>query len=302
LPIRGSVSGAGLVYRPAVLGYARVGFRDTRFGVQADRAILAATPLTSAILPADWEIAQEIDMPLDSLDETGREDIPYADLPQAAALSKSYTGWSREFADWVFRTRTLKLLSSPSLKQFSLPGETERDFRIRIQQATREQRDTEIERLRDKYSPKMAALQERIRKSEQAVDREAQQARQQKLQTAISFGATLLSSFLGRKAVNASSISRATTTIRGASRSLKESGDVERSKETAEAMASQLKDLEEEFRTETESLTARMDTQSQPLETHTIRPLKQNVQIKLVALAWMPYRVDANGVSEPAWE
>ncbi len=302
LPIRGRLDGSNLVYRPGVLGVARVGFRDTRAGIQADKELLAYTRLTDAVLPADWEAARLTDLTLEDMETSCREGIPTAALPPAATQAKSYTGWSREFADWVFRTQSIELLHAPSLKETSMPGETERDFRIRLQLKAREAKDLATEELRKKYAAKVAALEERIRKSEQAVEREQDQAKQQRMQTAISFGTTLLSAFLGKKKVNASSVGRATTAIRGASRSLKESGDVARSKETVEALGKQLKELEETFNSDTDSLAAQMDPQNLDLQTVVLRPLKTNVQVRLVSLAWLPFRTDANGIESAAWE
>ena len=50
---------------------------------------------------------------------------------------------------------------------------------MRLQESTREQRDRAIEALRQKYAPKQAALQERLRRAEQTVARESEQATQQ---------------------------------------------------------------------------------------------------------------------------
>ena len=72
--------------------------------------------------------------------------------------------------------KELELLKSPRLEQSSNPGESERDFRVRLQQHAREQRDAAVEKLRQKYAPKIAALEERRRRSEQAVERESEQA------------------------------------------------------------------------------------------------------------------------------
>ena len=67
-------------------------------------------------------------------------------------------------------------------------------------------------------------------------------------------------------------------------------------------MTAQLEALEEEFRKESDVLALRLDPQNQPVETRSIRALKRDIQVKLLTLAWLPYRVDANGVQTPAWE
>ena len=158
-----------------------------------------------------------------------------------------------------------------------------------------------MDQLRKKYEPKMKSIEEKIRKAEQAVDREKDEAKQSKVQTAISLGATVLSAFLGKKAVSASSLGRATTTVRSASRSVKQSGDITRSKETVEAYQAQLKELEETFEAEAEALTEKMDPANQELETLVIQPYKKDIQARDLIFAWMPYRKTANGADEPAW-
>ena len=105
-------------------------------------------------------------------------------------------------------------------KKISKPGETERDFRIRLDQESREERDVAIEKLRSTYAKKAATLEERVRKAEQAVQREKDQAKDAGFQTAVSLGSTILSALLGTKKISATSLSRAATTVKGVGRSV----------------------------------------------------------------------------------
>ena len=158
-----------------------------------------------------------------------------------------------------------------------------------MQQAAREQRDAAVEKLRQKYAPKVAALEEKKRRAEQAVEREAEQSKSQKFQTAISFGATVLSSFLGRKSVSLSTLGRATTAARSVGRSMKEAQDVGRAQETVEAVNEQLADLDAQFKNDTAALEQATDLQSETLGTLTLKPTKANIAIKHFSLAWAPY-------------
>jgi len=194
------------------------------------------------------------------------------------------------------------LFRSPATKVLSRPGESERDFRLRLQQDGREDRDRAVERLRQKYAPKMETLQERIRRAEQAVARESEQVTQQGIQTAISIGATLLGALMGRKAVSTSTVGRATTAMRGAGRVLKERQDIGRAQENLAALQQQLADLEGEFKAEAEAATASRDPLTEALEPVTVRPTKQNISVRLVALAWAPWWKIGDGEPTPAWE
>ncbi|MGH9880764.1 MAG: hypothetical protein ACRD6N_04955 [Pyrinomonadaceae bacterium] len=171
-----------------------------------------------------------------------------------------------------------------------------------MQQFARERRDEAVERLRQKYAPKIATLEERRRKAEQAMEREAEQAKSQKMQTAISFDATLLSSFMGRKSLGLSTIGRATTAARGVGRSMKEAEDVGRAQESLEAVTQKLAQLNDEFKAETAALEQSFDPQTEELETVSLKPTKANIAVKLLTLAWAPYWHDAQGQQTPAWE
>jgi hypothetical protein len=184
----------------------------------------------------------------------------------------------------------------------SKPDESERDFRIRLQESTRQERDRASEMLRQKYAPRQAALQERRRRAEQAVERESEQAKQQGIQTAISVGATILGAFLGRKSINVGTIGRATTAARGAGRVLKETEDVGRAKETVAAVDEAIAALDAEFKAEANALGARTDPLTEPLETLRLKPTRQGISVRLVALAWAPYWRDRAGGLTPAWE
>src|SRR6185436_11376934 len=95
---------------------------------------------------------------------------------------------------------------SPSLGLVSNTGESEGDFRVRLQQAARERRDAEVTRLRQKYAPKVASFQERLRRAQQSVQKEQQQSSDQKAQAAISIGASVLGALFGRKTLSASNV------------------------------------------------------------------------------------------------
>ena len=115
--------------------------------------------------------------------------------------------------------------------------------------------------------------------------RESEQATQQGIQTAISVGATILGAFLGRKSINVGTIGRATTAVRGAGRVLKETQDVDA-----------------QFKAEADALGARTDPLTEPLETIALKPTRQNITVRLVALAWAPGWRDAAGAVTPAWK
>lgn len=302
LPVRSTQpAGASLFYDPVLVGSAKVYFRDSKTGLekQQDVSLLAAFSSSASVL--DWDDAEEIDLGEDELEETPCGPATFAAPPKTALAKSNYTAWSRSFKDWIYRNRKIELLSSPSRKMFSKPGEDERDFRIRLQMAARELRDEQVEKLREKYQSKISRLQERIRTAEHAMEREKEQAQQQKLQTAISFGTTIFSALLGRKTVSRSSLGRASTTVSRAGRILKEKKDVERAEEKLQALNEQVAELESLMTQDIEELKASLDPLTEELEALTVSPKKSGISISLVTLAWAPYWQEDGGALTPAW-
>jgi hypothetical protein len=303
IPLRSTKPvGATLVYLPMLLGGAHVRFFDSKAGVDVTQDVTVLAPITDGAVPVDWDHATEVALALSDLEQVPAEGAQFANLPVAAGKAKSYEAWNKDFVGWLFRTQKVDLFNSPSTKEVSKPGESERDFRVRLQQSGREARDKQSDNLRQKYAPKIAALQDRIRRAGQMVERQQAESRSSQMQAAISVGASILGAFLGRKTVSATNIGRATTAIRGAGRAIKESKDVGQAEDNVMALQQQLADLEVQFKTETDALAASTDPPNEKLETVSLKPTKANIAVKLVALAWTPHWRDGKGVLTPAWQ
>ena len=298
IPVRSS--GGTVTYQPMLLGASEIHYSSSKT-VEVTQQFTLLAAFSDGPVSLDWSQATPLDLPLGDLESEPQPNAQFVQVPAAATKAKSYASWQKDLAGWIYRNQRLELLESPTLNVVSNPGESERDFRVRLQQLAREGRDDAVEKLRQKYAPKFAQLEERKRRAEQAVAREAEQAQGQKVQTAISFGATLLSSFLGRKRTSLATLGRATTAARGVSRAMKESQDVGRAQDNVAAVTQQTADLEAEFQSETKALESSFDPQTETLDKVSLKPTKANITVKLVTLAWAPYWNDG-GQTKPAWE
>ncbi len=300
VPVRGAVpAGAALIYHPRLLSAAQVRFVDAKNRIDAKQETLFLTEVTEGPVPVEWNNAEELSMTVTDL-ETTLADGAFASVPAAAAQAKNYEKWSRDFSNWIYGSRKLTVFRSVETGLTSRPGEEEREFRIRLQQVAREERDSVAEKLRQKYAPKLAALNERLRRAQAAREREASQATRAKFDTVISFGSTLLGAFLGRKALSASNIGKAATTMRSVGRSMDQAGDVSRADETVEAVQQQLNALEAEFQAESEGQGKKVEDRATEIEPIELSPTKSNIQVKLIALAWLPFFLSSNGTLDRA--
>jgi hypothetical protein len=286
LPFAGS---GATHYEPRVIGTASVHFQDTKHDIEADREIaLLAEIRAGAVSPVEWEDAERVDIDVDRLRTEPDKNASFGDLPSEAQKARDYASWEKDLADWLYREERVMSFLHPGLGVASSPDESERDFRIRLRDVGREERDKQIEELRGKYERKITTAAERIRKAEQKVDREQEQAESVKMSNYVNIGTTVLSALLGRKAISRSSIGRASTTVRGMSRTSQEKQDVERALEDLSARQEALDDLEKELEQEIEDLKERLDPEMGRLETFELKPRRTDVDVHFVALAWVP--------------
>jgi hypothetical protein len=277
--------GGAAHYSPVLYGAARVHYTDARRGVDTVSDVQVTVAIADGAVAVDWEQAVDRTGSLDALAAAPQSSTAtFARLPATALDPRRYAEWERDFEQWLIRSRPLPLWTAAALKEVSRPGESERDFRIRLQQTARETRDAMVATLRARYAPKVARLTEKVHRAEQGVAREQQQSSQQRMQTVVSLGATVFGALMGRKAMSLSTLGRATTAARGVGRALKENEDIARAAQQLELAKQELANLQTELEAEIAALPA--PDAATPLEAIAIKPKRGAVDVKLVALVW----------------
>ena len=277
---------AGAVYRPALLGEAVLHYVSAKDGVDAWERVCLLASLGPETPPDPWEGAQVLGS---APPELGREAGPaarFAELPAAAAKPESYARWSKALAAKMYREGARRIWKARELGVSSGLGEGEGDFRVRLGQLARERRDGRLAELERRWAPRLAQLGERVRRAEERVAREESQYGQQKLQTAISIGATVLGAMFGRKLGSLGNVGRATTAARGASRTAREREDVGRASDQLEQERRALEELSHEFEAEAGALRQSIDPSSLALEEQEVPPRKADIAVERVALVW----------------
>lgn len=288
-----------VVYRPAILGVSKLHFVDAKAAVDTWLTYSLLAPLGDDGF-AVWEEAAVKGDLKNELDPQAATGAAFSPVPTAATRKQSAEAWRKTLTAHLYQNVTMDLMTCPAIKLTSKPGETEGDFTARVGQVLREQRDLEVGKLRAKYAPKLQTLGDQLRRAQERVEREKAQAGQQKMQTALSVGATLLGALLGRKVASAGNIGRATTAMRSASKIGKENADVERAGESVAVLQERFTALEAQFEREVADLQGQFEPAAAGITKTQVRPRKSDVMVGQVGLCWTPWKKSADGLVEPA--
>ncbi len=196
----------------------------------------------------------------------------------------------------MYRHSYLTIYKSPLLGAYAPGGATEPEARIYFKQSLREQRDEDVEKLRDKYEAKLKSLQAKINTAEDRVDRETAQFEQARRSSWISVGSTLLGSLLGGRRTSVA------TAARGFGRASQQRGDIERAQDALRLLQDDYDELERELADEIDELNEQYDFDNLKLEELEIPPRKSDLKTEDVMIVWTPWQVDNDGIASPLFD
>lgn len=298
-PIRDQIEGGKLIYLPAIVRSASVYISEPKMEIDGAKDETQLTKLGPNDERPEFSQSIKFPWPAAKFDQDPANGAHFADLPGFAMNPKDYTQWGDDFVDEIYRTGGLEVFSSPTLGAYSRPGEDETDFRIRLGDRARERRDEVVESLRESYAKKVARVESKLETAMRKVDEQKSQASSAKLKTAVSIGSTILGALFGRKSVSRTSLGSSSSS---ATRAWKEGRDVKIAEEQAEELQKEIEQIEEELRREVEDIRSKIDPMTENLETVKIKPLKKNIALKAIGLAWLPYYRVSEFELKAAWQ
>ncbi|HSN78696.1 MAG TPA: DUF87 domain-containing protein [Anaerolineae bacterium] len=280
-----NVTDTKLRYDAHLLGLGTVNFVDDKRNVREQQSVklLVLPPSGSNLIR--WDEGSQIE--IDERDLAGQPegDAIFGEVPATINTSKKLAALRSDLAEYLYRNLTYPLFYSPALEVYSLPGEDERAFKIRLQQVAREQRDAEVDKLEAKYQPKLATLQEKLRREETELKKDQTVYDSRKQQEMLSAGGSLLSLFGGRKKQLTSALGSASQRRQMTERAKQE---VVESQETIAQLNQQIAEVQADLEAISRESMARWDQAQHESEDYLVRPRKTDVNIQHLAVAWTP--------------
>lgn len=277
-------------YLPMILARAEVPYSRSSIDLDCTKRFTLLAEVASDT--PDWHSADVMAERPESQTQPS-ENAVFGEIPDALKDPGTLEDASDELKRWLQNEHPLTILKSKPLKAISTPDENERAFRIRLTQRAREERDEKKKVLRERYEKRLESIHKRIESAELAVDREASQASQKKLDTVLNVGQSLLGAFLGGS--RRSSVNRIGTAARSASRARKESSDVARAQAKLDDLKADYANLDAELTRELEDIDLMFTPETDELETIEVKAQQVDMTIMEMAVAWVPFSKNKEG-------
>lgn len=279
-------------YYPRILGIGKLHYVDSKTKTDLWKEYVLAAPLSDDGSTVLWNESDQIETASESLRTEQPQNAAFEELPSGLMNQKNYSDYNKSFGTYLYQNQVYDVFVAPSLKIVSKGNETEGDLRSRIGIALREKRDQDIQKLRDRYQPKITSLMEKIKRAQDKLEVKQTQASQSKLETYVSAGATLLGAILGRGRITSTTVTQAGSTIRKAGRISKQTQDVEQSESSLTSLQQQLNDIDDELEREIEHVQS-ASPDDVKIDTVALRPRKGDVTVDNIAVLWSPKGVES---------
>ena len=298
IPVGAGIPGEEINYVPAIIRVGEARYSDAKKGINGTRVVAMMNRIDVENGEVDWSTDLQLPngLTLSQLSSAPQPGASFSNLATKFSESKTYRSMESELVSWMYANDTITIYQSPLTDMYSQMGETEGDFRARLQHTAHEMRDKKVDELRKKWEKKFDGEEDDIRRAMDAVAEQKAQAGSAKMDTFMKIGSSILGAVLGGRSRRSSS-----SAMSGASRAWKESRDVSRAEDKLDREKEELEELEEEAEREIEALKKAMDPMNEQFEEMVLSPYKKNCSAKSVGIVWMPYRMQQQPQLGAAW-
>ena len=291
-----------VLYRPAILAQTTVHYVKSTAGVDYWQDVQVLSMVDDPIPDDVWEESKRIGEEGIQLRSQPDDVYGFSELPAEMSSAKNFAAWEKSLKEYLFRHLQCMVYTSKALKKTTPPGLSETDARIELALAAKEARDAAVEKLQVKYADKLKSLQTRLLAAEQKVAKQKEEAKSKQMEGFLNIGTSILGALLGNKITSKTNVAKAATAVKSFGKVTSKQGDVMRAEETLEELVTAKNELETQAKEEIEALAEQYSPENLALESVDIPLRKSDTKIKLVALAWVPWQVNPNGIASPLIE
>ncbi|MCU0476086.1 MAG: DUF87 domain-containing protein [Anaerolineae bacterium] len=272
-----------LVYRPVLTAQASVRYNDKKAQAYTSRSYAYLVPDLERAGLVQWDqfAVNAASVSLVSPEPFDTTAL-FGEMSAGISDSKRLTELKRDFVDMLYGTARLIVPFNPALDIYGHPDEDEAAYEARVRQSAREARDAEIDKVNQKYTTRMDALEQKLMRHQTNLRAEEQEVADLKREEMFTTGEALLSLLRGRTNYTLSRMSRA-------SRYRRQSGTtITENRYMIEQVEQEMEALEQEYESVLKQVGEKWVTMAGQRQQYAISPLKKDIYLELFGVGWLP--------------
>jgi hypothetical protein len=273
-----------VIYEPKILLKGKVRFYNQSKKIDQKEEISFKLPVNKDTTEIVFHDALANGEDISLYDSKPLAQASFALLPTFLEKIKDMKDIEGKFKNYLYDTRRVELYNCKELKLLSEPGEELSDFKSRMLDFIREEKDKAVEKLTEKYAKKEEKLEKNYTKLLEKLEKEEADVKASTTQSALSLGSSVLGALLGRTTIG--TLNTGVTGLRRASRILKEKKDVDLVKKKIAKHTEDIQELEEDLKQNIEDMSDQFDIDKYNIETVSIKPKKSDIFGISASLLW----------------
>ncbi len=273
-----------VIYKPSIILNGKVRFYNEPKKIDQKEDIYLKIPLFQDTVELNIKEALPNEDDISIYDDKPLERARFVLLPSFLEKMKDTSALEEKFKNYLYDNTRIELFSSKEFKVLSTPGEDIADFKSRVLDLIRAEKDKMVEKLTEQYSKKEEKLEKDFVRLQEKLEKEEADVKAITTQSALSLGSSVLGALLGRTKVG--TLNTGVTGLGRASRILKEKKDVELAKKKIDALSENIQKLEDELKQSIENMSGKFDIDNYTIETISIKPKKSDIFGINIALLW----------------
>jgi hypothetical protein len=275
-----------VLYRPTLLASVRVRILDRKLGVDSEivRTTLVGDLEKSSVVR--WEDHLYNGASLENVDTSPVPSARFGTVDSPLNDTKLMTSLQRDFADWVYRSTTVKARANQALKVFAGPDVSQAEFMKACAEAARLARDAELEKKTATIDRRLKTLEDRLMREERELREDEAELSNRKIEEAGTHLENLTGLFGGRR--KASRLSSSLTKRRMTEQA---KADVEESLDAIDELKRQIAETQRTRQETVDEINEKWGAAVGDVNEVTVAPKKSDVFVTLFGVAWLPYYI-----------
>ncbi len=290
---------AQTLYRPALVGQARVAFLARKYNLSCEQILTVRIDEMKRRGLVRWEQYVTTPVDLDVLSQTPPAGAQFDSLDNLAIEdAKFVSGLEADFTEWIYRTQTMTVRAHEDLEVAVGPDVSEEDFAEKVMDAAAERKEAEVDEVREKYEQKLDKLEARLKKETLEYEEDKQELNHRRMEEVGKGIENVIGLIGGRRRSISTSLTKRRMTGKAKS-------DLEASEQDIAAVEAEMDALEKDLAEELQDVSDRWDDALDDVTEIPIAPYKKNIFIEVFGLVWLPYYVfeeGDEGLTAPAFE